>query len=210
MQADIVLLLVSLHGRLDGLSGIVQAALDGAFGDALDLSDLLHGHLIEISQQQGAALLLGQLRDHGLDRLAEVRSVHGLIGDELRPVLLQGIEGRVAVLLLIQQHIPPLAEVGGAFVIGDLLAPGDEGQGLFQFVNRFQDLHEGILGQVRRQLRVLVHSLQDMIIDIVVKGIIQLSRGAVLTALHGRHQRDQLLPFHHKGLPSSFSFSSVL
>ena len=208
MEADAVLLLIVLHAPADRLPGIVQAALHGAIGYALDLGDLAHGQLIEIVHQHRGPLLFRQLPDDAHDRLPEFRLLVDLRGDGALALIGQGVEEGMALLVLLQQDLLLLAEPAGAAAVGDPQHPGDEGGGLLQISDGADDLQEGLLGDVAGQIGVL-HGLQGEVVYIVIKCAEQLLHGGPVALLGGGHQRSQLIAFHHSSIPLSFLGSLV-
>ena len=106
-----------------------------------------------------------------------------IAGDHIGVFVFQCIENRKTVLVLIGQQLLATAEVGGAAVIGDLPAPGDKGGGFLQIADGLQNLDEGILGQICGKLRI-ADSFHNEIVNILVKGVVKLCGGIVLTLLN--------------------------
>ena len=163
----------------------------------LNIRNLLDGNLVKIPQQQGTALLCREFIQHGMDRSPELFLIQGRIRNEFRPVFFHGVEYRVAVLCFIQKNLPALAEISRAFMGGNLLAPGDKSRRLPELIDGLENFHKGILGQIRRQLHILAHILQNIVIYVLVKSIVEFSVSAGLFLPDRGDQSDQSLFFHH-------------
>ena len=149
---------MAIHALLNGLSGVVQAAFDGALGGLQGGCDVPDRHLVVVVHQHAQALGLRQRVDELHDHPPALVGIQGLVWDGLLVQGLEGVQQAVALLVLGDLHLPPRPPQGVAAVVRRHGAqPAPEGRRLLQGVQLGQHGDQDLLGGVQRVVLIAQH-----------------------------------------------------
>ena len=91
-ELDPVLLLVILHGFLQGFSAVIQTAFDRSLRNALNFRNFLDRYFIKISQHNRRTLLHRKRYKHSVDGLLQICLIQGFVRNKLCAVFLYSVK----------------------------------------------------------------------------------------------------------------------